>query len=270
MPGLVRYVVYCVIGLGLFLAFAPDQARLPGNRAEAPHQAGRLVEETLDLPVREPMSDYNAPRGRFATSVFLHDGAERRWHWIAPEGDGPSPAIVLLHGSGRNGAAMLDMAKSLAKQGYFLIAPDAAVAEAWSPTQDGPDFIAALLEQAQAVGRIDPARVYLMGHSAGGNHALWLANRGGGTWRGVAVHAGTIVPQDVAPRRDAPPVLIVLGDRDAFYPVATVRAAADALAKAGHDVTLQVVPGHDHWFYIIGPRFARHSEAFLNMAAPAQ
>lgn len=269
MSGLVRFVLYCVIGLGLFLAFAPEQIKQPLRQAEAPPQPGRLVEETLDLPVRKPMSDYNAPRGVFATSVFTHDGAERRWHWIAPEGEGPSPAIVLLHGSGRNGASMLDMSKSLAAQGYFLIAPDSADPDKWSTERDGAGFIAAVLEQAQAVHPVNPARVFLMGHSAGGNHALWLVNRETGAWRGVAVHAGSILPQNVVPRGDAAPVLIVLGDRDANYPVAAVRAAADALAQAGHDVTLQVVPGHDHWFYVIGPRFARHAAEFLGKAAQA-
>lgn len=263
MGRLLWLIVYAAIGVGLVLVYAPETLE---RATSGPVTPGRLEESVLRLPVRAPMSEYHAPRGVFSTATFLHDGVERRWHWILPEGAGPSPAIVLLHGSGRNGAAMLDMAKSLAAQGYVLIAPDAADVAGWSGVRDGAGFIAAVLEQAEAVHPIDRGQLFLMGHSAGAIHALWLANRGGGLWRGVAVHAGALAPHEILGQAEAAPVLIVVGDRDANFPVDAVRATAMALAEKGHDVTFQIVPGHDHWFYIVGPRFARHAEAFLRDA----
>lgn len=263
MGRLLRLVVYAAIALGLFLAYAPETVERVTAGPVAP---GRFEEGVLSLPVRAAMSDYHAPREVFATATFLHEGVERRWHWILPEGAGSSPAIILLHGSGRNGAAMLDMAKSLAAEGYFLIAPDAAESSGWSGSVDGEAFIAAVLEQAEALHPLDRGRLFLMGHSAGANHALWLGNRAGAEWQGVAVHAGALPPRRIVARAEAPPVLIVVGDRDANFPVDAVRASAVALAEAGHDVTFQIVPGHDHWFYVIGPRFARHAAAFLRDA----
>ncbi|MEY4984318.1 MAG: hypothetical protein RIR62_2584 [Pseudomonadota bacterium] len=271
MSLLVRVIFLLGVGAGLYLAVGPKpQANGAGAApavATAPIAPGRLTEESLTLPVVSGRRDYTAPRGVFDTATFSHAGQERRWHWIVPAGkSGPSPAIVLLHGSRRDGAAMLDMAKALAQKGYFLIAPDAANPAEWSSTQDGDDFLTALLEQAEGVHPLERERIYLIGHSAGGNFALWLANRSGGPWRAVAVHAGAVGSGDIAARADAPPVLMVVGERDEFYPVDAVRSSAKALAAAGHDVTLQVVPRHDHWFYGIGPRFARHAGAFLAAA----
>lgn len=264
MGRLLRLIVYALIGLGVFLVYAPDSLE---RATSGPVTPGRFEEGVLKLPVRPPMSEYHAPRGQFATATFPLDGVERRWHWIPPDGAGPSPAIVLLHGSGRNGAAMLDMAKSLAAKGYFLIAPDSADPEGWSGAGDGAAFIDAVLQQAEAVHPIDRGRLFLIGHSAGAIHALWLGNRGGRLWQGVAVHAAALSPREIVGQAEAPPVLIVVGDRDANFPVESVRATAVALAEAGHDVRLEIVPGHDHWFYVIGPRFARHAEAFLRDAA---
>lgn len=266
MVRLLRLVLVLSVGLGVVAVLQPQMF---DRLTQGPVTPGRMVEETLKLQVRAPMSEYNAPRGVFATATFVHDGVERRWHWMAPEGAGPSPVIVLLHGSGRNGAAMLDMAASLVQRGYFLVAPDSAEPEAWSPQADGEDFIAALLDEAELVQPLDRGRMFLVGHSAGGNHALWLGNRQGIVWQGVAAHAGAVPGLRIVGRAEAPNVLIVVGDRDAFYPVDAVRASAVTLAEAGHDVTLQIVPGHDHWFYLIGPRFMRHAEAFLREAALA-
>jgi predicted esterase len=155
------------------------------------------------------------------------------------------------------------MMKGMAREGYFLIAPDSAVPEGWSPVADGPAFMAALLDIAGTVQAIDRERMFLIGHSAGANHALWLGNQPDAAWRKIAVHAGAVEPRQIAPRTDAPAVTIVVGDQDASFPLDAVRTSAKALAEAGHDVELQVVPKHDHWFYIIGPRLAgRFAEFF--------
>lgn len=283
----VRLLVFVAFGLAVGVYVAPLVGSWPPSSdrtdasppAPAPQTAagdaepqktqpvqGALRESLWKIAVRKAMSDYTAPRRMFQTATFMHDGAERRWHWITPAGDAPAPTVILLHGSERTGRAMLDMLKGMARNGFFLIAPDSADPKGWSSASDGPDFLAALLEKANDIHTVDRGQLFLVGHSAGANHALWLGNQPDAPWRKIAVHAGSVDPRAVVPRTDAPPVMIVIGDQDAFFPLGEVRAAAESLAAAGHDVDLQVVPGHDHWFYIIGPRLADRFADFL--AAP--
>jgi predicted esterase len=106
--------------------------------------------------------------------------------------------------------------------------------------------------------------VYLFGHSAGGGHALRLANADGGPWRAAATHAGASRPWDARPRPEAPPLRLYAGALDVTVPPDAVRAAAEALAQSGHRVELVTIPRHDHWYYAIGPRLARDAWSFLS------
>jgi poly(3-hydroxybutyrate) depolymerase len=203
---------------------------------------------------------YEAP-DRFAR----HEMGARVWHAVAPPpGDALPPTVVLLHGSNRDGRAMLDMWEEVAaREGLLLIAPDSADPRGWTMATDGPAFLGDVLDAAHAAHPFDRSRVYLYGHSAGAIFALRLAAGGPGPWRAVAVHAGDVDPRLVRPHADAAPLRIQVGDRDALFPLDEVRASARALALAGHAVTLVVVPGHDHWLYAAGPRLAADAWAFF-------
>ncbi len=121
-----------------------------------------------------------------------------------------------------------------------------------------------MLAEAQRVHGFDPARVYLFGHSAGGGHAMRLANAGEGPWRAVAAHAGASRAWSFDPRADAVPLRLYAGDEDTTMPLAEVRASAEALVEAGHNVELVTILGHGHWYYAIGPRLARDAWSFLS------
>ena len=88
------------------------------------------------------------------------------------------------------------------------------------------------------------------------------------SWRGqpartIAHHAGALGP---CPGFAAPPLrryLIQIGDQDANVPLPTVRASATRLAASGSPAELQIIPGHTHWFYDIGPALASQARAFF-------
>jgi acetyl esterase/lipase len=65
--------------------------------------------------------------------------------------------------------------------------------------------------------------------------------------------------------KECPPFLILHGDRDALVPYAQSVELADALTKAGVQVTLQRVPGAGHGGPAFGlPALARLAEAFFD------
>lgn len=202
------------------------------------------------------------------SATVSHGGVERRYRlYGAVAGSAPAPVVILLHGAQRTGLSMIDMWRAAAdRHGLVLLAPDAA-GPGWDPGADGPDLLVAMLNDAARRASLDPARVYLFGHSSGAALALLYANRVRGPWRAVAAHAGALPPAAIAPRADAPPLALFVGAEDHLFPQRVVKASAEALADAGHAVTLTVVRGHTHWYYEIGPTISEWAWRFFDEAA---
>lgn len=235
-----------------------------------PVTPGPMVEVArpdLASPAEQVGAVYAPPANRFVPRSFTFAGKARRFYVLAPgaltAGQALPPLVLLLHGSGRDGRAMLDMWQAIAGQGAVLLAPDALDPRGWSAAEDGPDFMAALLTEAARIAPFDRQRVYLYGHSAGANMALRLGQCTGFAVRAVAVHAGALPPCAGFGRPIPHPYLIQIGDRDATFPLEAVRASAQKIAASGSPVTLEVIPGHSHWFYAAGPALAADAWAFF-------
>ncbi|MEI9886049.1 MAG: dienelactone hydrolase family protein [Rhizomicrobium sp.] len=100
--------------------------------------------------------------------------------------------------------------------------------------------------------RTDRRRTYLFGHSGGAVFALHLAMLESHFFAATAVHAGTwrrpedFRVLDYATRKI--PLAIVIGDRDQFFPMASLRRTERTLVEAGFPLAVTVVPGMDHWY----------------------
>ena len=99
-------------------------------------------------------------------------------------GDGPAPAVVFLHGAGAMPSQWLFLAEHADTLGVVLLLPRAGSNMGWGV---GPDdaIVSETLRQALAAGAIDPRRIGLAGHSAGGAYALELAYSTSSTFSGV-------------------------------------------------------------------------------------
>ena len=97
-----------------------------------------------------------------------------------------------------------------------------------------------------------------------GKYAAFLVNRGIGPWRAAALHGGYGPPDQYRPTPEAPPLRLYLGERDHIFSVEGAQAAAAALAAAGHDTELHLIPDHTHWFYEIGPNLAADAWGWFN------
>jgi predicted esterase len=210
---------------------------------------------------------------KISKETVEYEGRKRTYYLFAPAAlKTPAPLVVLLHGSGRNGLSLVEKWKELAaREGFIIAGPDASDSRGWRTPQDGPDFMRELVEALKAKFTIDPRRVYLFGHSAGAVFALNLALMESEYFAAAAVHAGAWREPgefnviDKAKRKT--PLAIIVGDRDAFFPLSHVRATEAALKGRGFDIEVTVMGGHDHWYYDLAPGINRDAWEFLGRRA---
>jgi poly(3-hydroxybutyrate) depolymerase len=197
-------------------------------------------------------------------------GKARAYYLFVPDKltkDHPAPLLLLLHGSGRNGASLTDKWKDLAKkEGIILVAPDAINTQGWSSPVDGPDFLHDLITELLSKYPIDARRMYLFGHSAGASFALYMALYESEYFAAAAIHAGALTPQDgviVERAKRKIPIHIAVGTVDRFFPLAAVRATRDMLNSNDFNAQLVEMPGHDHWYYDLAPKINATAWTFL-------
>jgi len=198
-------------------------------------------------------------------------GKKRTYYLMIPDSAKSSasvPLIVLLHGSGRNGLSLMDKWKELAgREGIIIAGPDSIDSQGWQIPGDGPAFIHDLVEALRAKYPINPRRIYLFGHSAGAVFALNLSMMESEYFAATAVHAGSwrtekeLSTRDYAKRKT--PLAIIVGDRDAFFPLPSVKATEAALIERGFPIEVKVMKGHDHWYYDLAPQINRDAWDFL-------
>lgn len=197
-----------------------------------------------------------------------------------PEGAGPHPVVVLVHGGswqrGRRGQ-MAPIARQLARAGYAAFSVSYRLAPEHRFPAALEDLQAALrwLRQQAPVHGLDSERIAAWGFSAGGHLVSLLATRH--PEAGLRAVVAGAAPQDLrqypesravhallgasgheAPERYAaasplvhvaagsPPFFIYHGEADALVVPAQAQAMASALQAAGVEVELLWLPGHGH------------------------
>jgi poly(3-hydroxybutyrate) depolymerase len=204
----------------------------------------------------------------------VESGGKARTYWLlVPEeaSAAPRPLVVLLHGSGGNGETLTRPWSDLArKEGIVLAAPDSADSVHWSSPTDGPRLLKDVVDAVTAKTSIDPRRVYLFGYSAGAIFALLMSAYESEYFAAVAIHAGALHPDDYGALDWAArkiPIAIWIGDKDAFFPLAAVRATRDQLKSRGFPVEYVEIPGHTHDYYKNAPELTRDAWKFLSARA---
>ena len=211
-----------------------------------------------------------APEAKVQKLTFGSGGINHSYYLFVPDkaSPGPSPLLLLLHGSGRNGKTLVDPWLPLAKsEGIVLVAPDASDPRAWRIPQEGPDFFHDLIEMVRISNDVvDDRRLYVFGHSAGATHGLDLGVLESEYFAAVAVHAGVISGEmlpilDQAPRKI--PMTIWVGTNDAFFPLGVVRNTRDVLNAKGFNTQLTEIRNHTHDYYGPAAEINKQAWAFL-------
>ncbi len=149
------------------------------------------------------------------------------------------PLVVALHGLGSNPQQILryrGLVGLAEKYGYIVVAPMGYNSSGWYGVQgqrsrfSRPSNLGELSEKdvlnvlklTEVAYRVNPKRIYLMGHSMGGGGTLYLGMKYPKKWAALAPIAPAIYrsPQGLAAIRDMP-VIVVQGARDRL-----VRASA--------------------------------------------
>ncbi|HET7042409.1 MAG TPA: hypothetical protein VFI13_10335, partial [Gemmatimonadales bacterium] len=150
---------------------------------------------------------------------LAQEGVERSWHAEVPEGPGPFPLVVVLHGAGSEGPRYLDRqgwGEVARRDGVVVVAPDAVAIDPsrpprfrdnpriWNsgkakpgeqrPQLDEAAFLQLILDDLRRRGiALDPARRVLVGHSNGAALTWKLLAEEPERWAaGVSVAGGLV------------------------------------------------------------------------------
>jgi acetyl esterase/lipase len=216
---------------------------------------------------------------RLVDGAAFGDDARQRLDVWAPRGRaGPLPVIVFFYGGSWN-SGIRDgygfVARALAARGFVVVVPNYRLV----PQVRWPAFVedgAAALRwvQANIAGRGgDPARMAVMGHSAGAHIALLLAlDRRWGVADAIRAAVGLAGPADFLPfvaggvaeaalgnapdladtqpihlaRGDAPPLLLLHGESDTTVLPRNSRRLANAVSDLGGAAEARVYPDLGH------------------------
>ncbi|HEX9398196.1 MAG TPA: dienelactone hydrolase family protein [Burkholderiales bacterium] len=199
---------------------------------------------------------------------------------IKPDGDGPFPAVVLLHdcsGLGpRSSGSPGRWAQELVRRGYVVIIPDSfstrglpngvCTDASGARGEVGPERRAGDAHDALAFARtlpyVDGARVGVMGGSHGGATTLFAVAQPG-------FKAGIALYPRCGSRAFRPqaPVLILAGELDDWTPAEDCRRLAAAAQAAGYPVAIKVYSGAHHSFDSANPQ--RFVAARINPNSPS-
>jgi phospholipase/carboxylesterase len=181
-----------------------------------------------------------------------------------PEGDGPFPTIIAVHGWGANAMDLLGLAPILHRGEALLLCPQGPYALAdpqsrmvvgfgWFPLAAGrpPDplefakacgLLEEWIDEAAKQYPIDKNHVVLLGFSQGGVMAYELFLRDPTRYAGLAA-LSTWFPPEIAEKASASealkgrPVLVLHGTSDPMVPVERAQESRDALLPLGVSVT---------------------------------
>ncbi|WP_295391137.1 PHB depolymerase family esterase [uncultured Thiodictyon sp.] len=282
--------------------------RRDGAPADLIERAGDTVADWLAKAGRlaPPQGPVAAPRtgahaapaapGQFLTGSFTNEAGTRAYKLYIPTvyADQALPLVVMLHGCGQDPddfAAGTRLNAIAEEQPCLVLYPAASGSGCWNwfnagdqqRDQGEPSIIAGMTREVMATYRVDPARIYCAGMSAGGAMAAIMGVTYPDLFAAIGVHSGlpyaaaTDLVSGMAAMRGggaAPasadlhglPIIVFHGDRDStVHPrnsehimtqsIATGRAAQvnTGQAGAGHAYTQRVHEGADgtvmaeHW-----------------------
>lgn len=215
---------------------------------------GERQEFTLPVTVRDRDEPF------ITTHRSSLDGSVQRMTLLVPPGHDPKkpyPLVVALHG-----AKGCRIGHAIKVKGDFIIVAPHGRGQTGYRDFGERDVMEAMGEVKRRY-RIDPERIYLMGHSMGGGGTFRLAVRYPHLWTAIVPMAsGGARPLDWLQNLLHIPTRFYHGGRDEVVPVTLAREAGAKLKGLGYNALYIEVPRKPHWWGVDFPEvfdfFRRH------------
>ncbi len=219
------------------------------------------LDQELDLPAAI-IGAGEAPRGEDVQ--YYPDDPTARGYLSVPEGEGPFPAVILIHEWNGLVDRVRQVADALADEGYVALAADLYHGQTGSNRDENialmtaargdPDAIIANLDAAVAFVRARPdvtGKVATMGWCFGGGVALSFA-LGGENHEGTAIFYGSLVEDPEVLASLDHEVYGTFGRNDRGPSPDQVERFAAALEAAGvpNDLHIYDDVGHGFWLWV--------------------
>ena len=227
-----------------------------GTAADAPAQT-ELQETSLPAAV---LGEAGPPRGQ-PIGYFNADPATTGYLAV-PEGDGPFPAVILIHEWNGLVDRVRQVADAMADEGYVALAADLYGGRTGSDrtenialmeeAQADPDRIIANLDAAAQLLRARPdvtGKIATMGWCFGGGVALSYAI-GGENHDGTAIFYGRLVQDPELLSEIDHPIYGTFAQMDRGIPPDEVDRFAGALKEAGIENDLHIYDDVQHGFWL--------------------
>jgi len=189
------------------------------------------------------------------------------------DGAKPNPLIVALHGLGSSASQMIryrGMTDLAEEHGYIVVAPEGYNSHGWygslgpgknrfserfQGNEPDPENLGELSEKdvfnvldiVKGEFKVDPNRIYLMGHSMGGGGTLYLGMKYKELWAGLGPIAPAIYSNPIQlsniPKM---PIILVQGDQDRLVKVETTRRWTAEMEQLHMPYKYIEVPGGNH------------------------
>jgi carboxymethylenebutenolidase len=192
--------------------------------------------------------------------------------YVAPEGKGPFPAVVVIQEWWGLNAWIKDQARALAKEGYAALAVDLYRGKVTDKQEEAhqlmmgtpPDRAARDLKAAyawlQARADVKKDKVGAIGWCMGGRYSLELATKEPGL-AAVVAYYGAPPTDPAALAAIKAPVLGNYGGDDKGPAPDQVQAFEAAMKKAGKTVDVKIYPGAGHAFANVNNPWGGYREA---------
>jgi predicted esterase len=183
----------------------------------------------------------------------------------------PAALVVALHGMGGDENSMFEayaegaLKREAERLGFFAVCPkgrDSASMYRGAAERDVLDVIA----EVRRDYRIDPDRIYLMGHSMGGFGSWSVAMNHPGLFAALGPFSGGGNPAGMDKIKHIPQY-VVHGDNDKTVSVRMSRVMVEAAKKTGAKVVYVEVPGGSHTDIVV-PQLGLMLDFFAAQAKP--
>ena len=217
------------------------------------------------------------------TMDCVHEGSTLRGVVARPEGNGPFPAVLVMHSAVGLNDFYKGKAPLLAEQGYLAVATDmygagvdisseAAYAPLYMYMLENPQMlrerVVAWFDAIRARPDVDPDRVAAIGFCFGGKCVLELARSGADVKAVISYHG--ILPTHAPAQKGAVKahVAAYCGRNDPYAPIEDIEALRHEMEAAEVTYSLMIYGDVEHGF--TDPHAASHSQPGISYDAIAQ